>query len=106
MSPRAKSQNSCVTLLREQPSDCIACPIRASALFAHLGEADLEQRFKGIRNGILRADTVIYRQGEPAETVFTIRSGVVKLVCEETDSQPRIVRLLGRGSAIGLALPP
>lgn len=102
MSPRAKPQSPCASLLREQPSDCIPCPIRASALFAHLGETDLDRRLKGIRNGILRADTVIYRQGEPAETVFTIRSGVVKLVCEDTDSQPRIVRLLGRGSAIGL----
>ena len=102
MSPRAKPQSPCVSLLREQPSDCILCPIRARALFAHLEESDLDQGITGVRNGILRANTVIYRQGEPAETVFTIRSGVVKLITEDPDSQPRILRMLGRGSAIGL----
>jgi len=102
MSPRGKPPSQCVSLLREQRSDCILCPIRASALFAHLKETDLDRRLTGVCNGILRASTVIYRQGEPAETVFTIRSGVVKLVIEDTDSQPRILRMLGRGSAIGL----
>jgi CRP-like cAMP-binding protein len=102
MSPRAKPLSPCVSLLREQPSHCILCPIRASALFANLKKTELDQRLKGIHNGIVRAGTVIYRRGEPAETIFTIRSGVVKLVCEDADCQPRIVRMLGRGSAIGL----
>lgn len=102
MSPRAKPQSPCVSLLREQPSDCIPCPIRTSALFAHLEKTDLDQRLPGIHNGIVRADTILYRQGESAETIFTVRSGMVKLVCKDMDSQPRIVRMLGRGSAIGL----
>jgi CRP-like cAMP-binding protein len=92
----------CVSFLKEHQSDCVHCTIRGSALFADIDVAELDQRLKTVRNGVVRANTVIYRQGEPAVTVFTIRSGVVKLVTEDTDSLPRVLRMLGRGSAVGL----
>lgn len=92
----------CVTFLKERESDCIHCAIRSSALFAELDTVDLDQRLRPIHNGLVRGDSIIYRQGEPAEAVFTIRSGVVKLVGTDADSSPRILRMVGRGAAIGL----
>lgn len=92
----------CVTFLGERESDCIHCALRASALFAELDTLELDQRLRPIHNGLVRGNTVIYRQGDPAEAVFTLRSGVVKLVDAEVDSGPRILRMVGRGAAIGL----
>lgn len=92
----------CVTFLKERESDCIHCAIRASALFAELDTVELDQRLRPIHNGLVRGNTVIYRQGDPAEAVFTLRSGVVKLVNAEADFGPRILRMVGRGAAIGL----
>lgn len=92
----------CVSFLKERESDCIHCAIRASALFAELDTTELDRRLKPIHNGLVRGNTVIYRHGDPAESVFTLRSGVVKLVGEDADNTPRILRILGRGAAIGL----
>ncbi len=95
-------QSPCVSFLKEQESDCLNCAVRASALFAELDPLDLDQRLKAIHNGVVRAETVIYRSGDPAEAIFTIRSGMVKLTGSTGLPSPRIVRLLGRGAAIGL----
>ena len=95
-------QSPCVSFLKERESDCLHCAIRASALFAELGKSDLDQRLKTIHNGVVPAETAIYRSGDPAEAVFTIRSGMVKLVGAAAVPSPRIVRLLGPGAAIGL----
>ena len=92
----------CVSFLMERESDCIHCAMRGSTLFAELDPADLDLRLKTIHNGLLRGGTVIYRRGDPADAAFTIRIGVVKLIAEDTDCGPRIVRILGRGAAIGL----
>jgi len=92
----------CVTFLKERESDCVHCAIRASALFAELDAAELDQRLKAIHNGLVRSNTIIYSKGDPAEAVFTLRNGVVKLVGADADDAPRILRILGRGAAIGL----
>lgn len=92
----------CVAFLKERDSDCIRCAIRGSALFSDLRAADLDQRLRPIRNGLIRGNSVIYRQGDPAMAVFTLRAGVAKLVHEVPEGQPRILRLLGRGAALGL----
>lgn len=102
MTVSTQPSSPCVSFLKERQSDCIHCAIRGSALFAELDQADLDQRLKPIHNGLVKASTVIYRQGDPAEAVFTIRHGVVKLVRQDADLSPRILRMLGRGAAIGL----
>lgn len=102
MTVSREPSSPCVSFLKERQSDCIHCAIRSSALFAELDTADLDQRLRPIHNGLVRGNTVLYRQGDPAEAVFTLRSGVVKLVGEDADFGPRIMRMLGRGAAIGL----
>jgi CRP-like cAMP-binding protein len=87
----------------ERPSDCILCAVRQSALFADLQDEELDARVRGIRNAFWTGNSVIYSQGHKTGVVFSIRSGVVKLVASPGSGKPsRIVRLLGRGAAIGL----
>ena len=95
-------ESPCVNFLREQPSDCLSCAVRSSALFAELDEQELNERLSPIHNGMLKAGSVIYRPGEAADAVFTVRWGVVKLLGHQGGPADRIVRLLGRGAAIGL----
>lgn len=45
---------------------------------------------------------IIYREGGQAETVYAIRSGLVKLISYLPNGKGRIVRLYGRGIWIGL----
>jgi CRP-like cAMP-binding protein len=102
MSKTDKHQSPCVSFLREQKSDCVHCALRSSALFAGVRPANLDARLSAIHNGLVRAETVIYREGDAADWVFTIRSGVVKLVARQGTARSRILRVLGRGAAIGL----
>lgn len=96
-------QSPCVSFLKEQESDCLRCAVRNSALFSELAPNDLDQRLNAIHNGVVRADTVIYRQEQEANAVFTVRNGLVKLIAGAADTAtPRIVRVLGRGAAVGL----
>jgi CRP-like cAMP-binding protein len=83
-------------------ADCRHCAMRQQALFSALRGPDFEHIFLPIRNAICPPGTVIYREDEPAEAVYTVRSGTLKLSkrCEHGDD--RIVRILGRGCAAGL----
>lgn len=95
-------ESPCVGFLREQRSDCLSCAVRSSALFSQLDEQELDERLRPIHNGMLKAGTVIYWPGEAADAVFTVRWGVIKLLGHQGGPANRIVRLLGRGAAIGL----
>ncbi|MCO6413605.1 MAG: Crp/Fnr family transcriptional regulator [Thiogranum sp.] len=46
---------------------------------------------------------VIFREGEAATTAFVLRSGMVKLVSYLVNGRPRIVRLYGPGSLLGIS---
>jgi CRP/FNR family transcriptional regulator len=69
----------CDVFLKEQPSDCLGCAVRSSALFAQLDKSELDHRLEPIYNCLVEADNIVYRAGASAEAVFTIRWGVVNL---------------------------
>jgi CRP/FNR family transcriptional regulator len=46
---------------------------------------------------------ILYRQGEPAETLFAVRAGLVKLISHSPDGRARIVRLNGPGALLGFS---
>lgn len=83
-------------------ADCRHCPMRQQALFSALRGPDFEHIYLPIRNAICPPGTLIYREDEPAEAVYTIRSGTLKLSKHTDADGERIVRRLGRGSAAGL----
>ena len=92
----------CPSFLRVTASDCESCSLRPHTLFADAQTSDLKRLTGNIRNGILRRGQVIYAAGDVGPSVFTIRVGMVKLILEVPGQEDRIVRLLGRGAALGL----
>lgn len=83
-------------------ADCRNCGIRRSVLFGNLEEADFEDLHRPIDQIDYPASSLIYAQDETARSLYTIRSGLVKLTQFRQDGTQRIVRLLGRTDVLGL----
>ena len=82
--------------------DCLSCSIRSSALFSGLKKQDFEQMHEPVEQIDLSAGEVLYRIGDPGHHLFTLRSGLIKLVQYLPDGTPRIVRLMRSTDAFGL----
>ncbi|MBU1690119.1 MAG: Crp/Fnr family transcriptional regulator [Gammaproteobacteria bacterium] len=83
-------------------SNCVSCSIRKTVLFAGLEISDCESIHHPIDDIALAPNEVLYRAGDPARAVFTIRSGLLKLVQYLPDGRQRIVRLLRATDVTGL----
>ena len=83
-------------------TQCRYCTARNSALFAGLEEPDFRHIRQPIKEVALAPPDALYRMNEPGSTLFTLRSGVMKLVQYLPDGSQRIVRLLRDGDALGL----
>ncbi len=83
-------------------ADCVNCAIRASVLFAGLHEANFEQIHKPIDQFTLPPGSVLYRVSDSADFMFTVRTGMVKLVQYLADGSQRIVRLACATDVLGL----
>jgi len=83
-------------------ADCRNCQLRNTVLFSGLEEKDFEKIHKPIDQYLLPAGSVLYRMGEKAEHMYTIRSGSVKLVQYLPGGGQRIVRLLRTTDITGL----
>jgi len=83
-------------------ADCRNCVIRQSVLFAGLGEEDFERFHRPLDQALYPAGATIYSSGDPAYSLFTIRTGFVKLTQFLPDGTQRIVRLLRKTDLIGL----
>ena len=82
--------------------DCRGCPVRPQGLLSPLGGSDFEQLSLPLRTAVFPRRTVLYHEGQHAEAVYALREGTVKLVKHSPAGEQRIVRLLGRGAAMGL----
>lgn len=83
-------------------ADCLHCNLRSSVLFAGLEEADFECIHRPIDEVTLVPQTLLYRAGDPGHAVFTVRSGLLKLVQYLSDGTQRIVRLVHGTDVTGL----
>jgi CRP-like cAMP-binding protein len=81
---------------------CRDCGIRHMVLFADLRDEDLALIHMPIEERRFAPGEPLYRAGEDGSAVFTVRSGLVKLVQYLPDGTQRIVRLLRRGSVAGM----
>ena len=86
----------------EGEADCISCTLRDSVLFAGLDEDDFAKIHKPIDLYTLPPGSTLYRAGDKGDRLFTIRSGVLKLVQYLPDGTQRIVRLVRSTDVIGL----
>jgi CRP-like cAMP-binding protein len=83
-------------------SDCRQCGIRDMVLFADLNERDFGHIHAPIDDLEYPHGETLYSEASPAQGIFTLRSGMVKLVRSTLDGRPRIVRVLRAGDVIGL----
>ena len=83
-------------------SKCEMCGIRDLVLFADLNEDDFKLIHQPIVDLQLKPFQTLYRSDDSPDFVYTIRSGLVKLVNYSSDGHYRIVRLLGKGDLVGI----
>ncbi|MGB1111026.1 MAG: Crp/Fnr family transcriptional regulator, partial [Gammaproteobacteria bacterium] len=81
---------------------CRSCGIRHMVLFADLEQGDFDRIHLPIDEIDLEPGQVLYRQDEDAPFVYTVRSGLVKLIQGLPSGEWRIVRLLRQGDLAGL----
>ena len=78
------------------------CGIRDLVLFADLNEDDFKLIHQPIVELNFKPFQSLYRSDDSSGFVYTIRSGLVKLVSYSSDGRYRIVRLLGKGDPVGI----
>ncbi|MCK5810305.1 MAG: Crp/Fnr family transcriptional regulator [Cocleimonas sp.] len=83
-------------------ADCSQCTLRHSVLFAGLSEGDFKALHKPIDQFALKAGAKIYGVNDSPNYMYTLRSGLVKLVQYLPDGSQRIVRILGQSDVLGL----
>jgi len=83
-------------------SKCEMCGIRDLVLFADLNEDDFKLIHQPIVELSFKPFQSLYRTDDSPDFVYTIRSGLVKLVSYSSDGRYRIVRLLGKGDLVGI----
>lgn len=81
---------------------CKNCAIRHLVLFAELKQEDFDRIHYPIDDIEYPPGSRIYLQGEEIPFVYTIRSGLVKLIQRLPNGDRRIVRLLSQGDLAGL----
>ncbi len=82
-------------------AECRACGVRDLVLFSDLTEDDFSLIHQPIDEILFDAGSIIYNEGDAGHWVFTVRSGLIKLVQHLPEGTQRIVRLLRRGAAVG-----
>jgi CRP/FNR family transcriptional regulator, anaerobic regulatory protein len=83
-------------------ADCLNCSIRQSVLFAGLQEPDFAGVHRPIDQLQYQAGATVYRAGAEGTSLFTVRTGLVKLTHYLPDGSKRIVRLLRKTDVLGL----
>lgn len=101
-SRHATMKNETITAAWRGHPDCRTCGVRHLALFSDLNESDFHTFHLPIEDLAFPKGVALFSQGEPGRALFTVRSGVVKMVHQRVDGVQRIVRLHRTGAAIGL----
>ncbi|OOZ16802.1 hypothetical protein BOW28_08900 [Solemya velum gill symbiont] len=83
---------------------CETCGIRHLALFADLEHEDFVHIHNPIHEVVFKHGEALYHLESAAEHVYTVRSGLVKLVQYLPDGTPRIVRILRPGDLAGIEI--
>jgi len=83
-------------------ADCLSCSLRETVLFSGLSVVDFEKIHNPIDQYMLPAGSDLYHEGDCADYMYTIRSGIVKFTQVLADGNQRIVRLGFSSDIIGL----
>ena len=87
-------------------SDCRSCNIFHKVLFSNLSTDELKTIVEGIYEPIdqftFNTGSVLYQEGQVDNAIYTIRSGLIKLVRYLPDGKERIIRLMKTTESLGL----
>jgi CRP-like cAMP-binding protein len=83
-------------------SNCEACPVREDALLSALDPLDCQRLYDQLDDVEFPRTSVLFHQGAPAEALFTVQQGAVKLIRYLSNGEQRIVRVLKPGDIAGL----
>jgi CRP-like cAMP-binding protein len=83
-------------------SDCRHCGIRDMVLFADLNEQDFSAIHTPIDDLELKKGSMLFDRSSRSHGIYTLRTGMVKLVRVTADGRQRIVRVLRPGDVVGL----
>jgi len=97
-------KNRCTDIQWLGRADCENCGVRQLMIFSGLPETAFNLDLAPIDHLLLPGGKTLFRQGQNDGVVFTVRKGLVKLLCRTDNGDQRIVRLVGSKSAIGLEL--
>lgn len=86
----------------EGDTNCLNCSIRSTALFSGLTAQDFEKIHDPVEQVTLKPGELLYKVGDAGHHLFTIRSGLIKLVQYLPDGTQRIVRLVKSTDVLGL----
>ncbi len=81
---------------------CVNCAVRKQALFGELTRDDFDVLHLPIPEFRLSVGETLYYAGDAANSVYTVRSGMLKLVDFLPGGEYRIVRLLRPGDLAGI----
>ncbi|MCG8018493.1 MAG: Crp/Fnr family transcriptional regulator [Candidatus Thiodiazotropha sp. 'RUGA'] len=87
---------------RDGVADCLKCSLRESVLFADLKEEDFEKLHDPIDQYTLPVGSTLYHSGDKGDRMYTVRTGILKLVQYLPDGSQRIVRLIRSTDITGL----
>lgn len=73
-----------------------------AAIAIGMGATEPQGLLNGAKRSTFSPREIIYREGEPADTVYAIDRGLVKLVSYLPNGRGRIVRLYGKGIWVGM----
>lgn len=88
----------------QQPGDCTVCPTRIVCTARNLDEQLLQQLSDCIdTSGVLQRNDYLYRLGDPGESCYVVRSGVLKTMTLTTSGEEYVTGFHYPGELLGLS---
>ncbi len=81
--------------------NCQDCIIRGVTIFSDLGDDELESISRLIHLSKYRRHQIIFLEDNPAQTVFIIKSGMIKVSKSLEDGREQILSILKSGDILG-----
>ena len=99
---KAPAHIKCLDVTYTGRADCQHCAIRKNDIFANVDVIKHENLLKRITQFNYAKKSVLFVENSPAESMFVVRKGLVKLEETLSDGSVRIVRIVGKGHVAGL----
>jgi CRP-like cAMP-binding protein len=97
-----RTKSNCTNAEWVGRAKCAVCEVRNAVLFSDLSTRELDAILQPIDNLHVPQHATLYEKDEAAPSVYTVRSGLIKLKIDLPNGCQRIVRLLRPGDVAGI----